>query len=100
MALPLAPGHIHIFLFSMGNRTGWGIQRFHPPAVSSADGQDSVELLKGSFFTGPHTWAKNFLLDLGPTQNPRKLQATGVLGVADSQSHRKGPGPPPRLPRG
>lgn len=103
MALTLAPGHIHILSAQHGKPHSGGSQRFPPPAMSSADGQSSVELLEGSFLTGPYTWAKNFLLDLGPTWDPRTLQVTGVCvwawGGMDPQGHREGPGPPPQLPR-
>lgn len=76
-----------------------GLQLFHPPAVGSADGEASLELLEGSFITGPHIWAKNFrgtqaisfLLDLGPTQDALMPQAAGLCVEEGPSASEKGP---------
>ena len=82
-------------------RHSGGIQLFQPPAMGSADGEASLELLEGSFITGPHIWAKNFqgnkaisfLLDLGPAQHILMLQAAGLCGKEGPSVSLKGPWP-------
>lgn len=85
-------------LCSACETTRWG----QPPAMGSADGEASLELLESSFITGPHMWAKNFqgnkaisfLLDLGPAQDALMLQAAGLCGEEGPSASRKGPWPP------